>query len=160
MLIEPTSSKTSALATFPIYDRTVLDLAANMPRVGRLQRPDVTAKAHSRLCGATVTVDLGIEDGAVADYAQQVEACALGQASAAILADAVVGATEAEIVAGRETVKAMLKGEGPPPAGRFAGFAALESARDYPARHPAILLVFDAVLQGFASARAEQTEAS
>jgi len=128
-----------------IYDRTVLDLAGNIQRLGTLDNPDASATAHSRLCGSTIRVDLTVDGDRVTDYAHEVRACALGQASASAIADAIVGATFEEIEEASAALRAMLKEGGPPPSGRFAKLAALEPARDYRARHAAILLTFDAV---------------
>lgn len=129
----------------PIYDQTVLELAGNIPRVGRLERPDATATAHSRLCGSTVTVDLAINGDRVVDYAHEVRACALGQAAASAIAGVIVGASFDEIDQSAAALRAMLKENGDPPVGRFARLAVLQPARDYRARHAAILLCFDAI---------------
>lgn len=128
-----------------IYNRRVLELAANIPRLGRLSAPDATARAHSRLCGSTVIVDLRVEDGRVVDFAHDVRACALGQASSSLMARHVVGATAVELFALREMMTRMLKANGPPPDGKWADFAVLEPVRDYKARHASTLLTFDAV---------------
>jgi NifU-like protein involved in Fe-S cluster formation len=128
-----------------IYNRRILELAADIPRIGRLERPDATATAHSKLCGSTITVDLTLQDGRVADYAQEVRACALGQASASILARNIVGSTPQELREAREALRRMLKENGPPPGGKWADLAVLEPVRDYKARHASTLLAFDAV---------------
>src|SRR5271156_6680874 len=96
-----------------IYNRRVLELAANIPRLGRLANPDATAKAHSRLCGSTVVVDLRVQDGRVVDFAHDVKACALGQASSSLMARHAVGATAEELIALRDTMTRMLKANGP-----------------------------------------------
>jgi NifU-like protein involved in Fe-S cluster formation len=129
-----------------IYNRRILELAAGIPRLGRLEHPDATATAHSKLCGSTVTVDLKMDGGRVADFAHDVKACALGQASSSIMGAHVVGSTPDELRALRETMRAMLKEGGPPPDGRWADLALLESVRDYKARHASTLLTFDAVV--------------
>jgi NifU-like protein involved in Fe-S cluster formation len=128
-----------------IYNRRVLELAANIPRLGRLAAPDATAKAHSKLCGSTVIVDLKVEDGRVVDFAQDVKACALGQASSSLMARHVVGASAEDLFELRETMTRMLKADGPPPSGAFADFAVLEPVRGFKARHASTLLTFDAV---------------
>ncbi|WP_040619837.1 iron-sulfur cluster assembly scaffold protein [Rhodovulum sp. PH10] len=130
-----------------VYNRRILELAGNIPRLGRLPDPDATATAHSRLCGSTVTVDLKMEGDVVTDFAHVVKACALGQASSAIMASHVVGAHADELRALRETVRRMLKENGPPPDGRWADVAVLEPVRDFKARHASTLLTFDAVVQ-------------
>lgn len=128
-----------------IYNRRVLELAANIPRLGRLEAPGATAKTHSKLCGSTVTVDLRVEDGRVADFAHVVKACALGQASSSLMARHVVGATAEELFDLRETMTRMLKANGAPPSGKWADFAVLEPVRNFRARHASTLLTFDAV---------------
>ena len=129
-----------------IYNKRILELAANIPRLGRLERPDATATAHSKLCGSTVTVDVSMADGKVVDFAHDVKACALGQASSSIMASHVVGASPAELRDLRDQVRRMLKENGPPPSGRWAEVAILEPVRDYKARHASTLLTFDAVV--------------
>jgi NifU-like protein involved in Fe-S cluster formation len=130
-----------------VYNERILEFAGNIPRLGRLDRPDATAKAHSRLCGSTVTVDLRMADGRVADFAHEVRACALGQASSAIMARTVVGSTPEELRAVREAMRRMLKENGPPPDGRWADLRFLEPVRDYKARHASTMLTFDAVAE-------------
>lgn len=129
-----------------IYSSRILEFAGNIPRIGRLADPDASAKAHSRLCGSTVIVDLKMVDGRIADFAHDVKACALGQASSSIMARSVVGASAEELKALRETMIRMLKDNGPPPDGRFADLRFLEPVRDYKARHASTLLTFDAVV--------------
>ena len=135
-----------------IYNRRILELAADIPRLGRLDQPDATATAHSKLCGSTITVDLTLQDGRVADYAQEVRACALGQASASIMARNIVGSTPQELREAREALRRMLKENGPPPGGKWADLAVLEPVRDYKARHASTLLAFDAVVDALEQA--------
>ena len=129
-----------------VYNKRILELAADIPRLGRLPQPDATSTAHSKLCGSTVTIDLTLRDGKVADFAHDVKACALGQASSSIMARNVVGSTPEELRALRETVRRMLKENGAPPDGKWADVAVLEPVRDYKARHASTLLTFDAVV--------------
>lgn len=129
-----------------IYNHRVLELAADIPRQGRLASPQASARAHSKLCGSTVTVDLSLNDGKVSDFAHDVRACALGQASSSLMARHIIGATPEELRALRETMLAMLKAGGPPPQGKYADFAVLEPVRDYKARHASTMLTFDAVV--------------
>ena len=130
-----------------VYNRRILELAAGIPRLGRLEHPDASATAHSKLCGSTVTVDLKMDGDTVTDFAHEVKACALGQASSSIMARNVVGAKAGELRSLRETVRKMLKENGPPPAaGKWADIAVLEPVRDYKARHASTLLTFDAVV--------------
>jgi NifU-like protein involved in Fe-S cluster formation len=141
-----------------IYNRRVLELAADIPRQGRLAHPQASARAHSRLCGSTVTVDLNLTDGKVSDFAHDVRACALGQASSSLMARHIIGRTPEELRALRETMIAMLKAGGPPPGGEWADFAVLEPVRDYKARHASTLLTFDAVVD--ALGQIERAQAS
>lgn len=129
-----------------IYNRRILALAADIPHLGRLADPDASATAHSKLCGSTVTIDLKLADGVVTDFAHEVKACALGQASASIMARHIIGSTPAELRALRERMRAMLKENGPVPEGKWSDCAVLEPVRDYKARHASTLLTFDAVV--------------
>jgi len=129
-----------------IYSRRVLELAADIPRLGRLANPQASAKAHSRLCGSTVTIDLALRDGVVSDFAHDVRACALGQASSSLMARHIIGMRPEELEALRNTMVSMLKQDGPPPDGKFAEFAVLEPVKNYRARHASTLLTFDAVV--------------
>lgn len=129
-----------------MYNARILEFAGNIPRLGRLDAPDATAKAHSKLCGSTVIVDLRMENGVVSDFAHEVKACALGQATSAVMARHIIGSTEAELRALREQMIAMLKNNGPAPQGKFEDFKFFEPVRDYKARHASTLLTFDAVV--------------
>ena len=129
-----------------VYNAKILDFAGNIPRIGRLAHPDATATAHSKLCGSTVIVDLNVTDGTVTDFSHDVKACALGQASSSIMARHIIGATADELRTVRETMRKMLKENGPAPDGRFAELKFLEPVRDYKARHASTLLTFDAVV--------------
>ena len=129
-----------------VYNSRILELAGNIPRLGRLPEPDASARAHSKLCGSTVTVDLKMDGLVVTDFAHDVKACALGQASSSLMARHVVGSNAGELRALRETMRKMLKENGPAPSGKFADFAVLEPVRDYKARHASTLLTFDAVV--------------
>jgi NifU-like protein involved in Fe-S cluster formation len=140
-----------------LYSTRILRLAAEMPRAGRLAAPQASSEKVSKLCGSRVTVDLCVEDGRVVDFAQDVQACALGQASAAILGEHVMGASVEEIVSARDELRAMLKADGPAPKGRFAELSVLEVVKDYPARHASTLLAFEAAAE---AARAASTRTS
>ncbi len=130
-----------------LYSAKVLTLAANMPRLGRLAARDGSADKVAKLCGSTIHVEITLRDGRVSDYAQEVKACALGQAAASILGAHVIGATPAEIELARDAFRAMLKTGGAPPAGRFSDLAMLAPVKDYPARHASTLLAFDATVE-------------
>jgi NifU-like protein involved in Fe-S cluster formation len=130
-----------------VYNRRIIELAGTIPRIGRLADPDASATAVSRLCGSTVTVDLKMAGDKVSDFAHEVKACALGQASSSIMASQVIGSSATELRALREDVRKMLKENGKPPAaGKWADIAVLEPVRDYKARHASTLLTFDAVV--------------
>ena len=128
-----------------IYNDRLLTLAASIPRTERLASPQATAKAHSKLCGSTVEIDLNMDGDVVTDYGQTVRACLLGQTAASIMGREIVGSTAAELRAVGAAMRGMLKQGGPAPEGRWADLALLESVRDYKARQPSTLLVFDAV---------------
>jgi NifU-like protein involved in Fe-S cluster formation len=130
-----------------LYSARILKLAANMPRAGRLPHPQASSEKVSKLCGSRVTVDLALDGDRVSDFAQDVQACALGQPAAAILGDKVMGASVAEIEAARAALRAMLKADGPAPSGRFADLKVLEPVKDYPARHASTLLAFEAAAE-------------
>jgi len=129
-----------------VYNERILELAGNIPRLGRLPQADASATAHSKLCGSTVTVDLKMDGPVVTDFAHDVKACALGQASSSIMARHVIGAKADELRDLRETVRKMLKENGPPPSGKWADIAVLEPVRDYKARHASTMLTVDAVV--------------
>ncbi len=130
-----------------VYNKRILELAANIPLLERLPAPDATAKAHSRLCGSTVTVDLTMEGDVVTGFGHDVKACALGQASSSIMARHVVGSTAEELRRVREQARAILKEEADPPEGKWADLAVLVPVRDYKARHASTMLTFDAVVE-------------
>lgn len=136
-----------------LYSARILALGADMPRTGRLTAPDGSARRRSPLCGSTVTVDLRVEGDRIVDYAQEVRACALGQAAASVVGGAVVGLTRAEVQRGRDQLAAMLTEGGPAPDGPFGELAVLAPARDHRNRHPSILLAFDATLEALSQAR-------
>lgn len=136
-----------------LYSAKVLTLAAETPRSGRLAAPDGSAEKVAKLCGSRIVVDVALgPDGRVADFAQEVKACALGQAAASVLGEHVVGAAPEEVSAARDQLRAMLKTGGPAPTGRFADLGALALVRDYPARHASTLLAFDAAVEALALA--------
>ncbi|MBV9432468.1 MAG: iron-sulfur cluster assembly scaffold protein [Hyphomicrobiales bacterium] len=139
-----------------IYNAKILSFAANIPRLGRLSRPQASATAHSKLCGSTVTVDLSMEGDKVSDFAHDVKACALGQASSSIMAHNVIGASAKELRALRERMRAMLKEKGPPPSGKWKDLEILEPVRDYKARHASTLLTFDAVVEAIGKIEADR----
>jgi NifU-like protein involved in Fe-S cluster formation len=138
-----------------LYHPRIMELAADIPHVGRLDAPDGAATKVSRVCGSVVTVELALENGVVSKIAVHPKACALGQAATGVLAMHALGATPQEIRDARDGLRAMLKGEGPPPAGRFWELRHLEGVRDYPARHASTMLAFDAAVEALDQARAK-----
>ncbi len=143
-----------------VYNKKILELAGNIPRLGRLPAPDASARAHSKLCGSTVTVDLKMDGDTVTDFAHDVKACALGQASSSLMAHHIIGAKADELRDLRETMRRMLKENGPPPTRKWADFAVLEPVRDYKARHASTMLTFDAVVQALDEIAAKRAQAA
>lgn len=135
-----------------LYSTRILALAADIPHLGRLSAPQGSARRRSPLCGSTVTADVVLKDGRIAEFAQDVKACALGQASAAVLGQAVMGRSLPELTAAREALKAMLTDGGPAPTAPFDGYEVLLPARDYKNRHASILLALEAVCEAVEAA--------
>lgn len=135
-----------------LYSGRILALAADIPHLGRLDTPMASVKKRSPLCGSAVTVDLSVEDGHVSAYAQDVKACALGQAAAAVTGGAIIGRTLQDLETARDSLRAMLKDGGPVPAVPFDGFDVLEPARDYKNRHASILLSIEAACEAMTQA--------
>lgn len=140
-----------------LYSDRILRLAANMPRAGRLAAPDATALKVAKLCGSRIVVDVRMEGDVVVDLAQDVQACALGQAAAAVLGAHGVGATADELEGARDSLRAMLKQGAPPPEGRFADLAPLAVVAAYPARHASTMLAFEAAAEAARAAVARTT---
>lgn len=143
-----------------VYNAKILEYAGNIPAVGRLDTPDATASAHSKLCGSTVTVDLKMADGRVTEFAHDVKACALGQASSSIMANNIVGSSAEELRSVRKQMLKMLKENGPAPDGRFGDLKYLEPVRDYKARHASTMLTFDAVVDAIGQIEKSKAEAA
>ena len=141
-----------------VYNRRILELAADIPRLGRLANADASSTAHSKLCGSTVTVDLMLEGDTVTDFAHDVKACALGQASSSIMARHIVGSRADELREVRGQMQKMLKENGQPPEGKWSDLAVLEPVRDYRARHASTMLTFDAVVDAVEKARAKAAQ--
>ena len=137
-----------------VYNAKILGYAGNIPRIGRLDKPDASATAHSKLCGSTVTVDIRMDKDIVVDFAHDVKACALGQAASSIMASHVIGASAAELRNVREEMRAMLKENAAPPTGRFEELKFLEPVRDFKARHASTMLTFDALVDALGQAEA------
>ena len=143
-----------------VYNKRILELAGDIPNIGRLARPDASATAHSKLCGSTVTVDLAMKKGKVTDFAHEVRACALGQASSSVMARHVVGSSAEELRQVRDTMRKMLKENGPPPRGKWSDLKVLEPVRNYHARHASTMLTFDAVVDAINQIEAKQRQAA
>jgi len=141
-----------------IYNSRILDFAGNIPLIGELADADAEAGAHSKLCGSRVRVWLKLDGDVVSDFAHEVKACALGQASSSIMARNVVGATVEELRRAREDMLAMLKADGEGPTGRFADMRFLKPVRDYKARHASTMLTFDAVVDAIGQIEARRLE--
>lgn len=139
-----------------IYSRRILELAADIPHLGRLNAPDASATAHSRICGSTVTVDVTLEGDVVTAFAHEVKACALGQASSSIMGRNIIGATIEELREVRDAASRLLRAGGTPPQGKWEDLKVLEPLRDYKARHASILLTFDAVVDALDQIRNRQ----
>jgi len=142
-----------------LYSAKILKLAANMPRAGRLAAPQGTSEKVAKLCGSRIIVDVELTDGRVSDFAQEVKACALGQAAAAVLGANVIGATPAEIEQARAALYEMLKGDGKPPTGRFSDLAMLAPVKDYAPRHASTMLAFEAAAEAVRLAGARTSAA-
>src|ERR1700749_3068208 len=140
-----------------VYNRRIIELAGTIPRIGRLANADASATAHSKLCGSTVTIDLKMDGDTVTDFAHEVKACALGQASSSIMASNIIGSKADELRALRENMRKMLKEKGQPPAeGKWTDIAVLEPVRDYKARHASTMLTFDAVVDAIGQIEARR----
>ena len=141
-----------------LYSARILKLAANLPHSGRLPAPEGTGERVAKLCGSKAIVDVTLDDaGRIESFAQDVKACALGQAAAGVLGEAVIGATGAEIEQARDAMLAMLKSGGEGPEGRFEGLRALKQVADYPARHASTMVAIEATLDAVHQAQARKT---
>lgn len=139
-----------------LYSSRILALAADIPHLDRLQAPDATVKKRSPLCGSAVTVDVKVEDGRISDFGQDVKACALGQASAAVVGANVIGRSQAEVETARNQLKAMLTQDGPVPDAPFDGLEVLQPAKEFKNRHASIMLALEATLEAMQTAAKEQ----
>lgn len=137
-----------------LYSARILALAADIPHLGRLEAPDASVTKRSPLCGSTVTVDVAVADGVLNRLGQDVKACALGQAAAAVAAEAALGASLNQVETARDQLRAMLKSDGPVPDAPFQGFEVLTPAKDYKNRHASILLSIEAMAEAMATSTA------
>ena len=141
-----------------LYSARILTLAANLPHSGRLPAPDGTGERVARLCGSKAVVDVTLDDqGRIAAFAQDVKACALGQAAAGVLGQGVIGASADEIERARDAMLSMLKADGEGPEGRFEGLRALKQVADYPARHASTMVAIEATLDAVRQALARKS---
>jgi NifU-like protein involved in Fe-S cluster formation len=143
-----------------LYSGRILELATNVPYVDRLENPDASAKKRSPLCGSAVTVDITLLDDKITGYAQDVKACALGQAAAAVIGQSIIGRTLNEVQTARDELNAMLKQDGPIPSAPFQDLEVLLPAKDFKNRHASILLSLDATLDAFAQLDQKNTQSN
>lgn len=139
--------------TSALYSRDILRLAASIPHLRRLDAAHASVEKSSPVCGSRVVVDIDLGgDGRVRALGQEVRACALGQASAALMGASAIGRTPEELAAARDSLAAFLAGRSDEP-GDWPGLAAFGDARRFTARHPSILLAFEAAAEAAALAR-------
>lgn len=129
-----------------LYSRRILALASDIPHLGKLEHAQGSAHRRSPQCGSSVTAHVVMDQDRIADFSQEVRACALGQASASVLGSVVIGRSRDEIAAATAELTAMLKSDGPAPEAPFDGLEALLPAREFPNRHASILLAWEATL--------------
>lgn len=137
-----------------LYSARILALAADVPRLERLQSPSGTAHRRAPLCGSNITVDVTLENGLITDFGQDVKACALGQAAASVVASNILGRSRAEVQQARDQLVAMLQQDGPAPDAPFEELKVLLPAREFKNRHASILLCLDATLAAVDAANA------
>ncbi|WP_029415152.1 iron-sulfur cluster assembly scaffold protein [Brevundimonas bacteroides] len=141
-----------------LYSARILTLAANLPHAGRLAAPQGTGERVARLCGSKAIVDVVLDEaGRVVDFAQDVKACALGQAAAGVLGESVIEASIDELRTTRDAMLGMLKSGGEGPTGRFEGLRVLKQVADYPARHASTMVAIEATLEAVEAALAART---
>ncbi len=143
-----------------LYSGRILELAADIPHLGRLEAPQASVTRRSPLCGSTVTVDVVVKDGVVAAFGQDVKACALGQAAASVLGRVIIGCSPATLAQGRDALRAMLKSDGGVPEAPFDGFEVLTPAVSYKNRHASILLAIEAATEAAETALAQNGTAN
>ena len=141
-----------------LYSARILSLAANLPHSGRLPAPDGTGERTAKLCGSKAIVDVTLDaDGHIVDFAQDVRACALGQAAASVVGEHAIGASRDEIASARDALLAMLKSGGQGPDGRFEALRVLKPVADYPARHASTAVAIEATLEAVDTALLART---
>ena len=147
--------------TEPLYNTRILRLAAEIPLQARLETPQASVQKVSPICGSRVTVDLDLDEGGrVKAFGQEVRACALGQASASLLGERVMGQSADELAAARDALRLFLGDEdGALPAG-WEDYEIFAPARPHKARHPSILLALEAVTEAAESALTRNRKAA
>ena len=130
-----------------LYNTDILTLSASLKNE-RLETPDGTARKVSKLCGSWLEIDVKMDGDVVSEVALRVQACALGQSSAAILHQGIIGANLEEIIQARDALREMLKADGESPQGRFEKLELLQGVKAYPARHASTMLAFEAAAEG------------
>jgi NifU-like protein involved in Fe-S cluster formation len=141
--------------TRELYNREILRYAASIPHLGHLEKPGLNVVKTSRICGSRVSIDVNIRDGAVREFAQDVKACALGQAACSIVGDMAVGLTRSELAPVKQAMQEMLKAAGPPPTGRWQALKIFELAAEHKSRHSSIMLVFECLMEAFDQAEVQ-----
>lgn len=129
-----------------LYNTDILTLSASLKNE-RLNAPNGTSRKISKLCGSWLEIDVNMDGDVVSEVALRVQACALGQSSAAILQQGIIDASLLEIIEARDALREMLKEEGEAPKGRFEKLALLKGVKAYPARHMSTLLAFEAAAE-------------
>ncbi|MCY4304189.1 MAG: iron-sulfur cluster assembly scaffold protein [Aestuariivita sp.] len=143
---------TSETELIKLYSERILALAADIPHLERLKSPHATVKKRSPLCGSTVTVDIEMTNGKISAFAQDVKACALGQAAASVVGSAIIGLKKDHVENARDELKAMLKDDGPAPHAPFDELHVLLPAKDYKNRHASIMLSLEATTEAIEQA--------
>jgi NifU-like protein involved in Fe-S cluster formation len=138
-----------------LYSREILRRTTQLQHLGRLEAPQGAADRVAKLCGSTVHIEVRLDGDTVSDFAMEVQACALGQAAAAILSQHVIGASVSNVFAARDALRDLLKGEAVTFPKRFADLTILSGVKDYPARHASTLLALEATCEAIERATSE-----
>lgn len=142
-----------------LYNKEILRLTTQIPHLTRLQEPDTTVVKTSRICGSRLTVDAIVQNGVIADFGQEVKACALGQAAAAIVGEHVVGLGKNELDEIAERFRHMVKtGEADFPE-KWSKLALLAAVKDHPGRHGSVMLPFEVLAEVFEQADQRESKA-
>ena len=136
-----------------LYSDKLIALAASLPLSEAITSPDGSAKMRSPLCGSYITVSVRCDDDRIAEFSQDVKACALGQAAASVFSHHAVGMTLDDVIELRDVMKNMLTSGGPSPIAPFDDLRYLEAAKTFKNRHDSILLVFNATIEAMTAAQ-------